>query len=407
MSGLTVGIVGVGSFGREFIPLFLNHPLVDRVAACDLDPCSLAVARDLGVIETYETIGDLLSSDIQAIALFTQPWLHAPQAISAMEKGKHVYSAVPVVELDSGDLMLEWCDHLIETCKRTGMRYMMGETSYYRPEAMYCRRLAVEGLFGDFVLAEGHYFHDIDDPGCSLRDVARRRWGADWSPARTGGIPMHYCTHSIGGLLSVLNAPLTEVSAIGYELQGDDYFRADTSSGNVYSNETALFRCANGASVRIAEYRRIGHYGEELFELYGTRASFRHGVNGAYIVDRKGARQVHTDEMRDPLSPEVLRAYRAGMPTRTDVYGGHGGSHAYLVDEFITAIVCGRQPVINAWTAARYFAPGVVAHQSAMRGGELMKIPDWGDPPVEHTPAPDGYSPGTLQIAGQNFHHGD
>jgi hypothetical protein len=36
---------------------------------------------------------------------------------------------------------------------------------------------------------------------------------------------------------------------------------------------------------------------------------------------------------------------------------------------------------MNVWEAVRATAPGLVAHQSAMRGGERLSVPDWGDPP--------------------------
>lgn len=62
--------------------------------------------------------------------------------------------------------------------------------------------------------------------------------------------------------------------------------------------------------------------------------------------------------------------------------GGHGGSHAYLVHEFVDACYHNRLPRIHVWEAVRYLAPGVVAHQSALRDGELLQIPDWGDPPT-------------------------
>jgi len=35
----------------------------------------------------------------------------------------------------------------------------------------------------------------------------------------------------------------------------------------------------------------------------------------------------------------------------------------------------------HVWAAARYLAPGLVAHQSAKMEGELLKIPDFGEPP--------------------------
>jgi predicted dehydrogenase len=394
--GVRIGLVGVGSFGREFVRLFRDHPLVERLALCDVNEDRLrSAAAQFLVRETYHSLDEICRSDLDAVALFTQPWLHAPQAIQALESGKHVYSAVPIISLDSGDEMLEWCARLIDACRRSGRHYMMGETSCYRAPAVYCRRRAREGAFGRFVLAEGEYFHDIDDPACSLREVARRRWGDEWEPAKAGGVPLHYPTHSIGGLLSVMGAldgggvRLTEVSAVGHAYADDDWFRRDTESGNTFANETALFRCSNGAAVRIAEYRRIGHGGREAFNLFGTEASFREGAGGeCQWITGEGVTALATSEMREPLPPEVLEAYRraaggqaGGVHEDEGVYGGHGGSHAYLVHEFVEAVAADRRPAIHAWEAARYFVPGIIAHRSALRGGELLKIPDFGDPP--------------------------
>ena len=84
--------------------------------------------------------------------------------------------------------------------------------------------------------------------------------------------------------------------------------------------------------------------------------------------------------MRDPLPLEVVDAFRA-IKQDSDFYGGHGGSHAYLVHEFVDAIAHDRMPAIHAWQAVRYMAAGVMAHKSAQRDGELLSVPDWGDAP--------------------------
>ncbi len=40
-------------------------------------------------------------------------------------------------------------------------------------------------------------------------------------------------------------------------------------------------------------------------------------------------------------------------------------------------------PPNNVWEAARYMVPGLIAHDSSVRGGELLQVPDFGDPPGE------------------------
>jgi len=377
--GISIGIVGTGSFAQAFIPLFKAHPWVDRVALCDINPEKLkSSAKSHAISETYSSIDEICKTDLDAVAIITQPWLHAPQAIQALEAGKHVYSAVPIISLTDGDKMLEWCDKLIETVKKTGLQYMMGETSYYQVDAMYCRKKAAEGAFGHFVHAEGEYLHDIDSPFANLRKVAQRRYGKDWDLSKSGDIPMHYPTHSIGGFLSVMNTRITKVACFGQEIPGDDWHRKDTISGNTFGNETALCRLANGATARVCEYRKIG-IGGERFRLFGTEGTFTNEVTGMAWCDKKGHEELKIEDMRDPLLEEVEQEFMSLQDT--NIYGGHGGSHPFLVHEFVDTVKNNRLSAINAWEAVRYFAPGVMAHKSALKGGELLEVPDWGEAP--------------------------
>ena len=189
--GIHLGLVGLGSFGRAFADLFMSHPLVDRIALCDLERARIAPyaqkpawQHKFRPQDAYASLDEIVQADLDALVIITQPWLHAPQCIQALEAGKHVYSAVPIISIPDGNEILDWCDKLIETCRRTGKHYMLGETTYYRPQAMYCRRRAEEGAFGDFVHAEGEYFHDVDSPLGSLREVERQRLaskaGQEW-----------------------------------------------------------------------------------------------------------------------------------------------------------------------------------------------------------------------------------
>jgi predicted dehydrogenase len=391
--GISLGLVGLGAFGSAFADLFMSHPLVDRVGLCDLEPERIAAfARKptwqakFNPRDAYTSLDEICKSDLDALVIITQPWLHAPQCIQAMEAGKHVYSAVPIISVPDGDEILDWCDRLVETCRRTGMHYMLGETTYYRPQAMYCRRRAREDAFGDFVYSEGEYFHDVDSPTCNLRDVMAARTsgraGREWLRLLAGyrergaqDGPMHYPTHSTSGPISVMRAHAVKVSAWGYVNRTGDPFHSDYL--HAFSNETALFVMSNGATMRICEFREIGHPEREIFRIYGTQGSFEYDS----WVDKHGGTPLTVEDMRDPLPPEVLAAFRA-CSTESDVYGGHGGSHAYLVHEFVDAIAHARVPAINVWEAVRYMAAGVMAHKSALRDGELLAVPDWGDAPA-------------------------
>ena len=67
---------------------------------------------------------------------------------------------------------------------------------------------------------------------------------------------------------------------------------------------------------------------------------------------------------RPPLPPGLSR-------------GGHGGSHGYLTNEFVSAILQEREPLVDISAALNMTVSGIMAHQSALKDGELLKIPQY------------------------------
>lgn len=410
--GISLGLVGLGQFGRAFVELFKHHPAVDRIALCDREPervraiaANPFLAGKLAERDLYTSFDAICDSDLDALVIITQPWLHAAQAVQALAAGKHVYSAVPLVSLPDDDEILDWCDRLVATCRRTGRHYMLGETSFFHPDTMFCRRQAAAGTFGDFVYGEGEYLHDVDSV-CNLRRVHAARLasgaGREWSAAAeryhqrgARGGPMHYPTHSVCGPVCVMGTRALTVNCHGFANRTGDPFFATQA----FSNEIALFRMANGSSVRIAEMREcagasLGKH-HETFRLVGTTGAYSEGrwTQVARTAPPGQAQPVHRDltatEMRDELPPEVVAAFKEVMykdakdPQALDfVPGGHQGSHPYLVHEFVDAVARNRRPAIHAWQAARYMAMGVAAHRSALRDGETVAVTDWGDAPA-------------------------
>lgn len=386
--GISLGLVGLGRFGGGFAELFKRHPLVQRIALCDREPERVARFaqqeswRDkLRPTDVYESLDDICRSDLDALVIMTQPWLHAPQCIQAMESGKHVYSAVPVISLPDGSEILEWCDRLVETVRRTGLHYMMGETVYYTPEAVYCRRRAREGAFGAFIHSEGEYCHPFNSARhgdlrkviqANLASQAGQEWiarSAEYAARGARDGPMHYPTHSLSGPLSVTGAHALKVCAWGVVPHTEDRFVPTP-----FSNETALFQMSDGSTLRICEHRECS-VARIAFRIYGTQGSFE---NGCWVNDQ-GISQPGEQEMRDPLPAEVTDAWGDAATHLVDA--GEAGSCGRLVHEFVEAVATNRRPAIHIWEAVRYMAPGVMAHRSALRDGEVLEVPDWGDPP--------------------------
>jgi predicted dehydrogenase len=368
--GIKLGILGLGAFGSLFVPLFKAHPLVDSITLCDQSRAKLdAVAAKNGIARTLAGFDDLLASDVDAVAVFTQHWMHAPQCVRVLEAGKDACSAVPAAAT------LDETAALIRAVERTGRIYMMCETSAYRGEAIYCRERWRRGDFGHLAYAQAEYLHDWDH---RLYEVAQRRGGPGWQAMAREWFPMAYPTHSVGMVLSVTGAHAKTVSAVGFrDTRESD--REIFSGPNPFSNESALFAMSDGSAMRINEMRRVGHRGAVRMSLYGTEASFERTSDAHLWNTKQGVERLDASFASDH---EDERRRRARLPRSLADDGHHGGSHAYLVDDFVKAVAWRLQPPVNVWQAARYLVPGLIAHRSALRGGELLEVPDFGAGPA-------------------------
>lgn len=393
--GIKVGICGTGAFADGFIPLFEAHPEVEQVVLCDLDAAKLkSKSERFGISITCSSLDELCQTDVDAIAIFTQHHIHGPQAIQALRSGKHVYSAVPSA------ITLVEIQKLVNTVEETGLVYVVGETSYYYPCTIYCRERFRAGDFGRVVYAEAEYIHDFDH---GLYDVYRWRHGSEWR--RYAGMPpMFYPTHSVSMVVSVTGARATHVSALGFVDQHEDGLFDATMNvwGNAFSNETALCRMSDGSIARFNEFRRIGHPGTVGMSMYGTEGSYEEQVGGQVWVTRDQSETTDLSELLAPVGVTTEAEGLMGKVTGADgthfgasrvhplhllpkefvgLPSGHLGSHQFLVHDFVSACANDTVPPNNVWQAARYLVPGLIAHQSALRGGELLEVPDYGDPP--------------------------
>ncbi|MCX8127078.1 MAG: Gfo/Idh/MocA family oxidoreductase, partial [Dehalococcoidia bacterium] len=180
-----IGVAG-GGFGAHFH--WHQHPNARVVAVAERRPDRLAnLVETYGCTRTYEDLEGLLTDDeVEAVAIFSPAPDHARHCAAAMEAGKHVFCAVPAC------MTLEEAEMLVEVKERTGCKYMMAETSYYRWETILARFMVQAGSFGELVYTEGEYYHRLTIG--EERDVL---WFYEGKPTwRYGLPPMHYPTHS-------------------------------------------------------------------------------------------------------------------------------------------------------------------------------------------------------------------
>ncbi|APX02691.1 Gfo/Idh/MocA family protein [Arthrobacter sp. QXT-31] len=395
----SIGVVGVGQFGAQFAHLFHLHPGVSDVFVVDERPERAAEAIErYGLAGSLGTFDELLASDVDAVAIFTQRWTHGPLVERALRAGKHVYSAVPMAVTE------DEIAKIIDAVRETRKVYMMGETSYYNPATVYARQQHAAGKFGRVFYSEGDYVHDMD---LGFYDAYQYSGGERWKETASYP-PMLYPTHAIGGVLGALPAHAVSVSCVGVkDDRQDGVFDKDISMfGNDFSNATALFELKDGGAMRTNEMRRVGypsHIRESRFRFFGTEASFEQLAKVTVWQDKANVHDISEQvesrpsmALDDPslanVAPELRDAFVSGLAPVHDsdrlpeefrgAPNGHEGSHHFLVDDFVRAVNTGSLPPVNAWTAARFTLPGIVAHESARRNGERLPIRDFGDAPA-------------------------
>ena len=100
---------------------------------------------------------------------------------------------------------------------------------------------------------------------------------------------------------------------------------------------------------------------------YGGESGRVYGNKGSFIGSYRGTMKELPDTSRPALPPSVAA-------------GGHGGSHGQLSHEFVTAILEDRDPLVDVYEALAMTVPGIVGHQSALKDGEQMAVPQFDRP---------------------------
>jgi len=356
---IRVGLVGYGvcQFSAAFE--FQNHPNVEVVAVSDLFPdrCA-ALAKHVKCRKTYPSLEEMVKDDkIEAIFVATDAPSHARHCIEVLNHGKHVCTAVPAFRGD-----IEDAERLLACVKKNrGLVYAMFETSVFHDDLYAMERLYAAEVFGHIVYSEGEYCHPHSLGTPSLDSYK------DW---RKNGSPMWYPTHATAYYVGVTHGSFLQVSCHGTALF-DKSKRQPNGSGNIFNSEVGLFRTSEGGLSRMIICGSQGEY-LEAGRIRGEYAGYdwHNGRADGFVGDAAGRQR-----LKQALEKGVQTKKYALPPGVAP--GGHGGSHGYLADDFIDAILRGRKPAADVVDALNMTVPGYYAHLSAMKDGETLKIPQY------------------------------
>src|SRR6266508_4611625 len=365
---INVAIVGLG-FGAEFIPIYQRHPQAHLHAICQRKRHKLDASGDgFGIAGRYTDFKDVLQDPkVDAVHINSPIPDHGWMSIAALKAGKHVSCTVPMAT-SIGD-----CRKIVELVRKTGLRYMMAETVVYAREYLYMKQLLDAGKLGKLQFVQASHQQDMDG------------WPNYWP----GLPPMWYATHCVGPVAGLIGKPAEYVSCFG---SGTIRLELIQHYGSRFAVETAHIKF-KGTDVNARIIRSLfdtARQYRESIDVYGSKASAEWPlVEHAPLV-------MHTAKLPEPKIPKPVKAPedRKRLPkpiqriTTTGVYdlgkkthlsftqgAGHGGSHPHLAHELVSALVADRDPFPNARQSANWTCVGLCAHQSALKGGAIVKLP--------------------------------
>ncbi|MES2692315.1 MAG: Gfo/Idh/MocA family oxidoreductase [Verrucomicrobiota bacterium] len=365
---INIAIIGLG-FGAEFIPIFQAHPNANLIAVCQRDPKKLKSIQDaFGIPKGYTDYDELLRDpEIDAVHINTPIPDHAAQSIKALKAGKHVACTVPMAT------SIEDCKKIVELTKKTGLKYMMMETVVYAREYLYIKELYDKGELGKIQFLQASHQQDMDG------------WPNYWP----GLPPMWYATHCVGPMLALTNATAEYVSCFGSGTIRPELVK---HYGSSFAVETAhiKFKDSDLTARIIRSLFDVARQYRESIDVYGSKKSFewtlieheQHVLHTAKLAEPKIPKKITVPDYAKRLPKGIQKfttkgVYDLGKKTHLSFTqgAGHGGSHPHLAHEFLTALVENRDPMPNAIQSANWTCVGLCAHESALNGGKIVKLP--------------------------------
>jgi predicted dehydrogenase len=338
--------------GTHFVRMLAEHPLCEVVAICDDRPAKLAEFPGIQGFTAFDQMLEGVRPEI--VAIVTPGPLHAAQSLAALEAGAHVLVETPNV------YRIEEASAIVSSARTRGLRYMLAEDYVYMP---WCRRLVervASGAIGDVIGAAGEYTHDCrsfvfaDETGAVVPFSRAADPGVKPLWRLTDLPPLAYSSHTLGPLLALMDDRCVSVAAV---CGG----RTQIAGAPVFPLEAAVMQTARGASISLTNGFILGHPMGFVYALYGTRGAVR-------VSDFGG--------------PSALIATDDGGPSWRpldlpwDLGWAGGTSHLQaVVDDFVGAVANGTTPLIDEARSMDFCLPGVLAHESALRGGERLQVP--------------------------------
>jgi predicted dehydrogenase len=178
---IRLGIIGCGGFGLYALQQFAQVPGVKLIGMAGTNrQAAHAAAQRFGIPDIEDVDKLLARDDIDLVYIATPPFLHHPQAIAALQAGKHVICEKPLA------ITLEQADAMIAAACERDRLLTVNLMQRYNPIYQAVKRLIESRTLGD--LLHGYFENYASD-----ENLPPEHWF--WDRTKSGGIFIEHGVH--------------------------------------------------------------------------------------------------------------------------------------------------------------------------------------------------------------------
>lgn len=362
MKKIRLGVVGLGHRGRELTKLSSVFDCVEIAALCDVRPHNFYEQQwlsDKPLSEMfpnaafYEKYDEMLDkAGLDAVIVETGADIHADFCVKALEKNVNVLTDIPVVA------NLAEAERLWKASKNSTAMISVGANPNYRRFTYLLMDFYKKGLLGKPYCMEAEYIHWYPT---GHPTSAHLNENGDW---RKLLIPIRYCTHSLGPLLTVLNEELRYCHCFGTGMHSDE------PTPKKDDMMCAQFRTESGVVIRLMRNGRCrADIGTHNYRVFGTEGYMER-------LERMGKSVIRYNSMKElDTGLHEIDGYDMPPGYENDPKAtGHGGMDYAMLDHFFKAVLNGTPAPISLREGLAMTLPGIYAEESAKRNGEVIRM---------------------------------
>lgn len=403
MEAVRVGFIGLGMRGPGAVERWCNIPGVEIVALCDYEPERAESAQGIlyknGMPPAALYAGEngyeqLCGRDDIDLVYIAVDWEHHFQiAECAMKHGKHAAIEVPSA------LNLQECWDLINLSEQTRKHCVILENCCYDWFEMNTLNMAMHGVFGDIIRAQGAYIHNLND----FWDYYWKNgkddklgWRLRYHKNHRGDV---YATHGLGPIAQALNIHrgdrMTVLTAMDtHPFNGQKSVERATGECDTFRNgdhTTTLIRTAKGKVIEIQHNVMTPQPYNRLYQLTGTKGFANKYPVAGYALDRSQMTAFGVEPKADNISSHSFMP-KEEMDSLTARYrhpilkkygdmaqevGGHGGMDFIMDARLVYCLQNGLPLDVDVYDMAEWCCLTELGALSMDNGNVPVVVPDF------------------------------